>query len=340
MVQPSEPIDPRTSSRDNPPTVSPPGNGFLKSPKKGRSHKKGILIPACTIARNVPFETIGAAPIPPGTIRNLRHPAISLEVVLVRRITGRKIKAHALFDSGAERMAIDKKFAKRNKLSLRELVHPIPVRNVDRSANKDGSIKYSTLQKLRIEREGNFHKETSEFYVTALGDQDILFGTDWLKTHNPEVDWQTETVRFTRCPETCHIKERPFTVEASAVPTPGTKISRIDIHEEYDLEPTFEEEGTESLVTVYRLQPEVTTIRRKTTTSTEIAKETELRLPPALPREYRKYSKVFSEEASQRLPKHQPWDQAIDLKPDATMRKTRVYRLTPIETEVLKVYIH
>ncbi len=51
------------------------------------------------------------------------------------------------------------------------------------------------------------------------------------------------------------------------------------------------------------------------------------------------YAKVFSKQASHRLPQHQPWDHAIDLIPGATFRKSSVYCLTPSETTALKDYI-
>jgi hypothetical protein len=37
----------------------------------------------------------------------------------------------------------------------------------------------------------------------------------------------------------------------------------------------------------------------------------------AVPPEYRQHSKLFSEEASQRLPQHTIWDHAIELLPGA-----------------------
>src|ERR1700722_19714919 len=36
-----------------------------------------------------------------------------------------------------------------------------------------------------------------------------------------------------------------------------------------------------------------------------------------VPVQYRDFAKVFSEEESQHLPEHQPWDHTIDLDPDA-----------------------
>jgi len=76
----------------------------------------------------------------------------------------------------------------------------------------------------------------------------------------------------------------------------------------------------------------------RTTVSTTLAKAEQpknIEIPP----EFRQYGKVFSEEEAQRLPKHQPWDHKIDLIPGMEMKKTTVYRLTPIEKVALKEYI-
>jgi hypothetical protein len=74
-------------------------------------------------------------------------------------------------------------------------------------------------------------------------------------------------------------------------------------------------------------------IRAKTTHSTNLAadapKPTLLHLIPA---QFCKYYAVFSERASQRLPKHQPWDHTIDLKPDSKFKSRHLFRLNPAET--------
>jgi hypothetical protein len=31
----------------------------------------------------------------------------------------------------------------------------------------------------------------------------VIIGFNWLKQHNPEIDWQKQTIRFSRCPATC-----------------------------------------------------------------------------------------------------------------------------------------
>jgi len=76
----------------------------------------------------------------------------------------------------------------------------------------------------------------------------------------------------------------------------------------------------------------------QTTVSTMLAKAEQpknVEIPP----EFHQYGKVFSDEEAQRLPKHQPWDHKIDLIPGMEMKKTTVYRLTPIEKVALKEYI-
>jgi hypothetical protein len=61
-------------------------------------------------------------------------------------------------------------------------------------------------------------------------------------------------------------------------------------------------------------------IRAKTTTSTTLAMKATPKLQSdLLPVQFQRYSKVFSETASHRLPTHQPWDHAIELKPGSSM---------------------
>jgi hypothetical protein len=68
-----------------------------------------------------------------------------------------------------------------------------------------------------------------------------------------------------------------------------------------------------------------------------------------VPKKYHKYSKVFSEIDSHRLPQHRPWNHAIDLKPDALETlKSKVYPILHnkqgaldkfIEEQLVKGYI-
>ncbi len=59
-----------------------------------------------------------------------------------------------------------------------------------------------------------------------------------------------------------------------------------------------------------------------------------------VPKHYRDFTKVFSEEESQRLPEHQPWDHAIDLEPDAVKHwKVKTYPMSPNEQVELDKFL-
>ena len=110
------------------------------------------MLPVC---RNALLEMLDSEPVPCDTIRNIRSPSITLRVTLVGQRTGREISAHALLDSGAEGIIIDHEFVKRNKLTLRTLAKPIPVKNVDGTMNQQGAVRYTMIQTIRIKSPSN-----------------------------------------------------------------------------------------------------------------------------------------------------------------------------------------
>src|SRR6266571_4801113 len=139
------------------------------------------MLASCVISGCTLLETLGAEHVPCETIWNRQAPSIVLRVTLVGKRSGREISACALLDSGAEGIIVDDGFVRANGLTLRTLVWPLPVRNVDGSPNKMGSVKHTTIQKLQIRTaEDAYHDETVEFYITTLGEHDIILGTDWL----------------------------------------------------------------------------------------------------------------------------------------------------------------
>jgi len=111
-------------------------------------------------------------------------------------------------DSGAEGLIIHEDYAKRNKLTLRTLAKPIPAQNVDGSKNTNGVIRHTTIQHLKLEDAlGRTHEEHAKFYITNIGDYDLILGTDWLRFHNPEVNWAKDEFSLTRCPATCQVPQ-------------------------------------------------------------------------------------------------------------------------------------
>ena len=95
---------------------------------------------------------------------------------------------------------MDQDYVECNPLSTRKLQHAIPVFNVDGTHNEAGSITEIVDTILQY----NGHTERMSFAVTNLGKQDIILGFTWLQEHNPEINWQTQKVVMSQCPDKCH----------------------------------------------------------------------------------------------------------------------------------------
>jgi hypothetical protein len=266
-------------------------------------------------------------------------------VTLVGKKSGREISARALLDSGAEGIIIDHDYANSHKLTLRTLVKPIPVRNVDGTPNRKGTVQYTTIQTIRIKSLSNeYHEETSELYVTSLGDHDIIFGTDWLQAHNPEVDWAKPQLAFTRCPNTCALSISPLVIEPRLKHQQVAVINALEPSDPSipDEEPPFEADTATTFLRIHQWSKALTLpIRAKTTHATEIAARTAPKLSiEHIPPEFHKFASVFSETASRSLPPHRDCDHAIDIKPGSTVkRNTSIYSLTPRETVALEEWL-
>jgi hypothetical protein len=111
----------------------------------------------------------------------------------VRRCT------QALIDYGATGCFIDIEWAKLNNIPTRPLTNPIPVYNVDGTGNDAGMITDITNVVLRYDN----HSERTQLAVTRLGKQSMILGYNWLRNHNPEINWQTKEVKMSRCPHQC-----------------------------------------------------------------------------------------------------------------------------------------
>jgi predicted aspartyl protease len=113
----------------------------------------------------------------------------------------------ALIDCGATGCFIDIEWAKVNNVPMRPLSKPIPVYNVDSTANDAGAITDIADVILRYEN----HSEHTQLAVTCLGKQSLILGYNWLRNHNPEINWQTKDVKMSRCPlqcSTCRVEDK------------------------------------------------------------------------------------------------------------------------------------
>ncbi len=91
--------------------------------------------------------------------------------------------------------AINQSFIEKHKLPTQKINVPIPVYNADgtRNAGRDITEYVETCMMIRG------HVECIDLAVTNLGKKDIYLGHDWLKHHNPSVNWKMQSILFGQC---------------------------------------------------------------------------------------------------------------------------------------------
>lgn len=173
-----------------------------------------------------------------------------------------------MLNSGATGLFVSKRYAERTKLPLQRLQQVLPLHNIDRSNNKAGVITHFTRLHLQI---GDHDKEW-DFLVTDLGPENMILGLPWLREVNPQIDW----------------KEGILDIEAAQ------RLQRVDANRKSGrawVRSGLVEEGDELwLCAGYTFSQQIAEKQNS-------QKETKT-LDEMIPAEYRRYTKVFSEEES------------------------------------------
>ena len=84
-------------------------------------------------------------------------------------------------------------------MNTRILSHNIPVFNVDSSPNEAEQIS----EVVDVVLQYKTHSERMLLAIFGLGKQNLILGYNWLKDHNPKIDWEKGEVEMTRCPLRC-----------------------------------------------------------------------------------------------------------------------------------------
>ena len=106
-----------------------------------------------------------------------------------------------MLDSGATGCFVDKSWALDRCLRLSKLMKPVLVLNVDGTRNQEGDIMHYVLLTVSVGK----HAEKLWCAVTCLGKVPLILGHDWLKKHNPNIDWTTGDIKLSRCPPKCKL---------------------------------------------------------------------------------------------------------------------------------------
>ena len=109
------------------------------------------------------------------------------------------ITVEALLDSGATGLVMSSEFTRKQGFKLKKLERSMQVRNVDGSFNREEPIENTVEVNI-------YYKEYMErTEIDVIGGQKwaVILEMPWLACHNPEINWRTEEVKMTRCPDEC-----------------------------------------------------------------------------------------------------------------------------------------
>jgi len=112
----------------------------------------------------------------------------------VKTKNSKNLKVKALVNSGCTYIEIDEQLVK-EKMIPTKLINLFEVFNADRTRN--GEVTKVASLEIKVNR----YKEQLEAAVMDLNGTDMFLGHDWLVKHNPEVNWKSRTIKFTRCPK-------------------------------------------------------------------------------------------------------------------------------------------
>ena len=284
----------------------------------------------------------------------------SLEIpiqLIIPTHTMKTIDTRALINSGVDISYIDWQFICENKLPTTKLTKSIHIRNIDASPNKKGDIQFSCNLFINIEgiaQQINFH-------VMSLGSTNILLGLHWLKATNPTIDWKKQVISINESINESKLLYFTFisntTQYNSSYPRKTPQLPQhINVHIIHDAHLyNYLHEETKSQYLWWALDnwtihhiiyygskfiPAGSPVIARLTATTKLAMAAKAAKPKVtLPKEYSKFSSVFSKEVTGHIPPSCPYDHEINLNESFTPKIGKVYPLFPNKRKAGKIHL-
>ncbi len=215
-----------------------------------------------------------------------------------------------LVDSGATDCFMSPAIIRKMGLGKQPLDKPRKIWNINNTKNKDGLITHYV--NLQVQTQG-IHRNM-RFLITNIGSEDIVLGYPWLATYEPKFGWKYATIDETIL---------PIVLRSINPRIPQESIIAHTNREKEDIGRTLEKECT-----IRTMATELAIQAQQYTTKAEV------------PKEYKDFTKVFSEEELKRYPPKRAWDHAIEFKkdvPDAI--NCKIYPQTQEEDKVLQKFL-
>ncbi|ESK81802.1 hypothetical protein Moror_16774 [Moniliophthora roreri MCA 2997] len=213
------------------------------------------------------------------------------------------VETKALINSGAGGRFICEEEVRKLKKPWTKLEKPIKVFNVDGTQNKIGWITHSVMIDISIGDKSI--KET--LLISGLGPERIILGLPWLQDHNPDIDWMKLFVGI-------FDETKKLNNEILDKVKDDEVLIRSFIRGEEDSDEV-------------RINAKLSTSQVLAQAHKVKAKLLEELLLPYLS----DYVDRFEKKKAKRFPPSQPYDHAIDLKPEFKPRDCKIYSLSPKE---------
>ena len=243
-----------------------------------------------------------------------------------------------MIDSGATGNFISARCLKECKIKKRQKQEPYFLGGFQ---GAKGEVDQETIP---VQMSLGAHYEWIVFDHIDIREHYLVLGLPWLQAHNPDVDWRTKKLQFTRCN---HSRHESF----CGTNTPHALMGSED--EERDDELSRGSTTTlrhpnilrQEFNATTRLWPEIKQKGRRAWSKikSKVACQTEpqsTQLIPGIPKEYSIFQHLFEEaEPDSALPKHKPWDYSIPLQEGKQPTFGPIYSLLEAENQALREYL-
>ena len=201
----------------------------------------------------------------------------------------------------------------RFKVPKKKLRVPMPVYNADGTLNQLGKI----TEYVEVRMTVGDHSERIQLAVTKLSNPELFLGMDWLKDHNPSIDWTQGRLSFDRCPDACGYTAELGDVEDDepCCPEPAMQLAEGEKLFAMDWQ-AYVNEGAQ--------------MRRVNIGGKGMQMVNDY---------IKEFKDVFSEAEFNALPERRPWDHVIELTPGFKPVNCKVYPLNPQEQKALDEFL-
>ena len=130
---------------------------------------------------------------------NAQGTSLLLPVEIRTMDTNKLYSVKALLDSRVTGSFINRDFVHSKGMNTQIFLYNILVFNVDGSPNKAEQIS----EVINILLYYKTYSERMLLAISGLGKQSLILGYNWLKDHNPKIDWEKGEVEMTCCSLQC-----------------------------------------------------------------------------------------------------------------------------------------